>query len=89
MQDYQTILVTVSLVIVTSLILILGVQLYLTILEVKKFIRRSNQLVDEVAKVGLNLRSGYSEVYGFISGFRRLLTIADIFTRRNKSKTSS
>lgn len=88
MKDLQPIFITSSVIIITVLLTLIGAQLLLTLHEAKKLLKRSNEVIDEIAKTGVNLRSGYQEIYGFISGIRRLMTIADIFSRRQKSSTT-
>lgn len=85
MQDYQSLFVTSSVIIITTLLTIVGIQLYFTIIEIKRLAKKANSLVEEIEKVGLNLKSGYGEVFGFVSGFKRLLSIVEIFSRRKKT----
>lgn len=79
-------LTTIVVTIITILLVVIGVQLFLVLRDLRRFLQRANSIVEELEKVGVNVGRGYSEITGFLSSFKTILHIIDALTKRKKKK---
>lgn len=81
-MDAVQILLSVTLVITTVFLIVVGVQLFLALRDVRRTLGRANTIIDSFEKVGSGLEHGFSEVSGFLSGVKGLFKFIDIVKRK-------
>jgi len=86
MMDTTQLLLTIILSLTTILLVIIGLQLILVLADLRKILRKVNQVIDGFEKVGTSLEHGFDEVLGFFSGVKVLLKIFDLFEKKNGKK---
>lgn len=82
-MDQTQLILTIALTISTIFLSIIGIQLISILRETRKIIKRVNTIFDSLEKTGLTVKSGLEEVYGFITGFKTILKLLDIFHKKN------
>lgn len=82
-MDQTQLILTIALTISTIFLSIIGIQLISILRETRKIIKRVNAIFDSLEKTGLTVKSGLEEVYGFITGFKTILKLLDIFHKKN------
>ncbi|MFA5136094.1 MAG: hypothetical protein WC489_01740 [Patescibacteria group bacterium] len=86
-MDTTQILLIITLGTTTVLSVIIGIQLIGVLLELKKTLSTINRIVAGFEAVGLNLEHGFSEIAGFINGFRAIFKIFEVFVHKKNDKT--
>jgi len=86
MLDTSQILVVAAITIMTVTLTIIGVQLIFVLKELSVLLRRINNIVEEVEKIGFNIGHSYSEMMGFVSGVKNLFLLTDFLARKKKKK---
>lgn len=82
-MDQTQLILTVALTISTIFLSIIGIQLISILRETRKIIKRVNAIFDSLEKTGLTVKSGFEEIYGFITGFKTILKLLDVFHKKN------
>jgi len=85
-MDTTQFLLTIILSLSTILLLIIGLQLFFLLIELRKILKKINQVIDSFEKVGISLGHGFEEVLGFFSGLKVVLKIFDLFDKKNGKK---
>lgn len=88
MNDPNQIIIISATTIMTVLLTVIGVQLVFVLRDLRRFLQRANNVMDEFEKVGLSLTHGYSEVSSFVSGIGKLFQVVDLVTKTRKKDKS-
>ena len=88
-MDTTQFLLTIILSLTTIFLVIVALQLVFLLIELRKILRKVNQIIDNFEKVGVSLGHGFEEVLGFLSGFKIVLKIFDLFEKKNGKKGES
>jgi len=88
-METTQLLLTLILSLSTILLLIVGLQLIFILIDLRKILRKINQIIENFERVGTSLEHGFEEILGFFSGFKVLLKIFDLFEKRNGKKGES
>lgn len=88
MLDTTQILITVIVSITTILLSVIGIQLIVLLKDVRKILKRVNEMIDSIENAGFGISRGYSEMIGFFSGVRNVMKVVD-HVSESKSKTTS
>lgn len=86
MLDSSQILIVAAIAIMTAILTIVGIQLILVMKDVRRLLNRVNGIIDGVEKIGFNITHGSAEIIGFITGFKKLLSVIDSASERSKRK---
>lgn len=86
MLDTTQIILITALTITTIILSIIGIQVFLVLREIRNIMTRIRNAVDSFEKVGISLGSGYSELLGFISGFRNIFNLFKVLSERKNRK---
>ena len=87
-MDSTQFLLTVVLTVTTILLIVVGWHLIFLIRDLRKALARINAIFDAFEKVGSSLDHGLSELQGFVTGFKTISKVIDIFhkSRNGRSK---
>ena len=86
MVDTTQVLLIASITVMTVILTIIGIQLIFVLRDFRSLLTKVNNIVDELEKVGMNVGSGFSEVMGFFSSFKKLFFIVDLLAKKKKGK---
>ncbi len=86
MVDTTQVLLIASITVMTVILTIIGIQLIFVLRDFRSLLTKVNNIVDELEKVGMNVGSGFSEVMGFVSSFKKLFFIVDLLAKKKKGK---
>lgn len=86
-MDTTQILLIITLGTCTVFSVIIGIQLIGVLHEFKKTLATINKIVDGFEAVGLNLEHGFSEVVGFVNGFKTIFKIFEVFAHKKNDKS--
>lgn len=85
-MDTIQILLLIVLSISTIFLTIVGVQLVLVLLELKKALTSINKIIKGFDSIGVGLQHGLGEATGFINGFKTIMKIVDLYNNRKKNE---
>ncbi len=85
-MDTTQLLLTTTLVVTTIFLIVVGVQLVLVLMELRRTMRRVNSIVDGFERMGHGVEHGFSEVVGFLGGVKTLFKAADTLTKRRHDR---
>lgn len=85
-MDPTQILLIITLSVTTIFLVIVGVQVFLLLRELRDVLKRANNIVEGFERVGMGVESGFNEVVGFFSGVKSVFGILDKFKKRRDEK---
>ncbi len=77
MDTTQLLLATV-LIVTTLFVIVVGIQLFFVLRDLRASIRRANAIIDGFEKVGIGMEHGWQEILGFFSGLKSFFKVLDI-----------
>ncbi len=86
-MDSTQFLLTVVLTVTTVLLIVVGWYLIFLLRDLRKLIGKINGIIDAFEKVGASLDHGLGELHGFITGFKTLTRVIDIFHKNRSGRT--
>lgn len=81
-MDQTQLILTLALTISSVILVIIGIQLILVLRDVRKILRVT-AIFDALERAGLTVEHGFSEIYGFLAGFKTIFKIIDLFHKKN------
>lgn len=88
-MDTTQLLLTIILTVSTIFVVIIGIQLILILKELRKSLKKVNNIVDGFESIGMGLEHGLAEIVGFFNGFRVIAKTLDIFSHKKNEKKQS
>lgn len=85
-MDQTQLVLTIALTISTIILVIIGLQLILVLRDLRKILKKVSAVFDALEKFGLSLEHGFSEIYGFLAGFKTILKVIDLVNKRKNGK---
>ncbi|KXK09103.1 MAG: hypothetical protein UZ21_OP11001000156 [Microgenomates bacterium OLB22] len=89
MYDPTQIVILVSVSLLTIILVVLGIQLFFILRDVKRILHRVENLTNTLEQFGVSLQGGYSEVVAFVMGVTKLFQIVELFGNRKKKSSAS
>ncbi len=86
-MDPTQLLLSVVLTVTTILLIVVGIQLVFVLREIRKTLRKVNEIVDGFEKMGVSLEHSFSEMTGFLSGIKTLFKIVDLLHAKKNAKS--
>jgi uncharacterized membrane protein YeiH len=83
-MDTIQILLIIVLSITTIFLTVVGIQLVLVLISLRKTLQNVNKIVGGFDAIGMGLKSGIGEATGFINGFKTVIKIVDLYVNREK-----
>lgn len=87
-MDPIQLLLTIILTVSTVLLAIVGIQLIFVLKELRKSLKKINEIIVAFEKFGGSLGYGFSELLGFFAGIKSLFKVIDIIRRKKNGKSS-
>lgn len=85
-MDPIQILLIIILTLSTFFLTIIGVQLFITLREFRKTLRKVNKVVEGFESMGVGLNTGFQEVVGFMNGFKVILRAINLVSQSKNEK---
>ncbi len=85
-MDTMQILLIVTLGTITVFSVIVGIQLFLVLKELKKTLATINKITLGFESIGVGLEKGFEEVSGFFNGFKALFKLLELVTSKKNDK---
>lgn len=85
-MDTIQILLLIVLSISTIFLTVVGIQLVLVLIELKKALTSINKIIKGFDSIGVGLQHGLGEATGFINGFKTIMKIVDLYNNRKKNE---
>ena len=79
-------LLTIVLSVTTILLIIVGIQLFFVLQELRLTLKKARRIVDGFEKVGVSLEHGMGEITGFVTGFKTLFKIIEMVQSKKHEK---
>ncbi len=87
-MDPVQLLLTVVLTVSTIILVIVGIQLIFILKELRKTLKKINEIIVSFERFGGSLGYGFSELLGFFTGIKSLIKVFDIIRRKKNGKSS-
>lgn len=81
----QIVLITAA-TIMTTLLVVIGIQLIFILKDVKKILTRVENMTGQIESIGLGLSSGYSEFISFFTGASKLFEFIHTLSTKRKTR---
>lgn len=88
-MDVIQILLIIILVLSTFFLTIIGIQLFITLREVRKTLHNVNKIVLNFENLGVGLSQGMGEVIGFMNGFKVILKAIQVISHHKNESTKA
>jgi hypothetical protein len=82
--DTTQILLMSAITILTVILTIVGIQLIFILRDARVMLTKLNSMVNELQKMGINVTHGYSDILGFFSGVKNVLSVIDAVSKKTK-----
>ena len=86
-MDTTQLLLTVVLTVTTILLIVVGIQLIFILKDFRSLLKKVNNIVDELEKVGVSLEHGFSEITGFLSGIKTIFRLINNLHNKKNGKS--
>lgn len=84
-MDSTQLLLSVVLTVTTVLLVVVGIQLVFVLKELRKTLKKVNEIIENFEKMGVSLEHSFSELTGFTSGLKTIFKVVDFFhAKKNK-----
>lgn len=85
-MDPIQILLVIILTLSTFFLSIIGVQLFITLRELRRTLRNANRVIEGFESMGVGLNQGFQEVVGFMNGFKVVLRAINLVSQSKNEK---
>jgi hypothetical protein len=86
-MDTTQLLLIITLGTTTVFSVIIGIQLIMVLKELKKSLTAINKIIDGFESIGVGLEHGFTEIAGFLNGFRTILKVFEVFSSKKNEKS--
>lgn len=87
-MDTTQVLLTIVLTTTTILLIIIGIQLIFILKDIRKLLKKVNNIINEMEKIGVSFEHGFSEITGFISGIKLIFRLINSFQAKKNVRTN-
>ncbi len=88
-MDTTQLLLTVVLTVTTILLIVIGIQLVFVLKELRKTLTKVNEIITNFEKVGVSVEHSFSEITGFVSGFKTIFKVLDFIHAKKSTRSKS
>ncbi len=85
-MDTIQILLIIVLSITTIFLTVVGIQLVIVLISLRKTLDNVNKIIAGFDTIGIGLQHGLGEATGFINGFKTITKIVDIYVNKKKNE---
>ncbi len=86
-MDTTQLLLTVTLTMSTIFLIVVGIQLIFVLRELRRTLKKVNNIVEGVEKLGVGLEQGWKELSGFVMGAKGVFKLIDHFHQKKHGKS--
>jgi len=86
-MDTTQLLLTVVLTVTTVLLVVIGIQLIFIFKDLRLLLKKANNIVNELEKVGVSFEHGFTEITGFLSGIKTIFHIVNTLQNKKNGKS--
>lgn len=86
-MDPIQILLIIVMILSTFFLSIIGIQLFITLRELRRTLRNVNKVVQGFEDLGIGLNQGFNEVVGFMNGFKVILKALHVISNTKNEST--
>ncbi len=86
-MDTTQLLLTVVLSITTIFLIIIGIQLIFILKDLRRLIKKTNAIVDELERVGVSFENSWSEISGFLSAIKTVFKLVNLLHTKKHEKS--
>ncbi len=85
-MDTTQLLLTVTLTVSTIFLIVVGIQLIFVLRELRRTLKKINNIVEGVEKLGMGIEHGWNEITGFLAGAKTIFKLTDHLHRKKHGK---
>jgi len=89
MIDTSQIILISAITIMTVILTVVGIQLIFVLKELRTLLVKTNSIIAELEKIGVNVGHGYAEILGFFSGLKKFFSLVDILAKKKEKKDAN
>ncbi len=86
MFDPGQILIVTAISIMTIILTVIGVQLIFILRDFRRIMNKANNALNALEGFGISLTSGTAELIGFVAGVKKVLSVMEHLSEREKAK---
>jgi len=86
MIDTSQIILISAITVMTVILTVVGIQLIFVLKELRTFLGKANNIIEELEKIGVSAGHGYSEIVGFFSGLKKFFSVIDLLANKRAKK---
>lgn len=88
-MDSTQLLLTVVLTVTTVLLVVVGIQLIFVLKELRKALQKVNGIIESFEKLGMSVEHSFSELTGFVSGFKTIFKVINLLHAKKTTRSKS
>ena len=86
-MDTTQLLLSVVLTVTTILLIVVGIQLIFILKDLRQLLKKVNNIVDDLEKVGVSFEHGFSEITGFLSSFKLIFRLINSLQNKKNGRS--
>jgi len=86
-MDTTQLLLSVVLTVTTIFLIIVGIQLVFILKDLRQLLKKVNNIVKELEKVGVSFEHGFSEISGFLSSFKVIFRLINSLSNKKNGRS--
>ena len=79
-------LIIAAITVMTIILAIIGIQVIFILKDLRKIMKRTDNILGKFEKIGLNMENGYGEIEGFIKGIKKLFVVVEHLSESRRKK---
>ncbi len=85
-MDTTQLLLSTTLIVTTIFLIIVGIQLFFVLRDIRKSLNKVNEIIEGFEKVGSGMEHGWQEVLGFFGGLKSFFRVLDVIHRKKNGR---
>lgn len=85
-MDTTQLLLATTLIVTTLFLIIVGIQLFFVLHDLRASIRKVNGIIEGFEKVGVGMGHGWQEIMGFFGGLKSFFKVLDVLHRKKNGR---
>lgn len=86
-MDTTQLLLSVVLTVTTILLIVVGIQLIFILKDLRQLLKKVNNIVEDLEKVGVSFEHGFSEITGFLSSFKLIFRLINSLQNKKNGRS--
>ena len=85
-MDTTQLLLATTLIVTTLFLIIVGIQLFFVLRDLRTSINKVNEIIEGFEKVGLGMEHGFQEIMGFFAGLKSFFKVLDVLHHKKSGR---